>query len=105
MDQFVKSVPLEYMHVALSLATVLLAATAGMIGRYAMAVVKKERERLADMDAKLAKMMENHLPHLQAATEEVVEKLDKANGHLAEQTGYLKIVADVALRGTRKGKK
>lgn len=52
--------------------------------------LRADRQRLANCDANLSLMMVNHLPHLQAGIDKLVEEQQQTNIILAEQSGYLK---------------
>jgi hypothetical protein len=56
--------------------------------------VKADRQRLANADANLQKVMDNHLPHLQKGIDEMVSEQRQTNLLLAEQNGYVKGILD-----------
>jgi hypothetical protein len=59
-----------------------------------LGAIQEDRKRLANCDANLSLMMVNHLPHLQAGIDKLVEEQQQTNIILAEQSGYLKGILD-----------
>jgi len=55
---------------------------------------KKKVKKFDEVCETLELVKSNHLPHLQAGIDLVAAKQDKTNLELAEQTGYLKAIAD-----------
>jgi hypothetical protein len=51
---------------------------------------KADRQRLANTDSNISLIMVNHLPHIQAGLDKLVEEHQQTNLILAEQSGYLR---------------
>ncbi len=68
----------------------LLTAAGGVVGNELL----KARKKLNEVGPQLKIMTENHLKHIQDAVESQGKKQDTTNLELAEQTGYLKAIAE-----------
>jgi hypothetical protein len=94
MDGLVNSIPPKFIYGACSI----LAAVVLYILKVSVDMTKqsiaKAKEQLEAIGPTLAEIKNNHLSHIQSATEAMSAKQDATNVALAEQTGYLKSISE-----------
>jgi hypothetical protein len=56
--------------------------------------ISKAKSQLEAIGPTLAEIKNNHLQHIQTATEAMAAKQDATNVALAEQTGYLRSISE-----------
>jgi hypothetical protein len=91
---WVSHIPVKYIYwVASGMAAILVTGLSWAVSMAAK-TLKSDRKKLSEIGPKLDLIMNNHLNHIQAAVEEQGKKQDTTNLELAEQTGYLKAIAE-----------
>jgi hypothetical protein len=91
---WVHFIPVSLLYYVLYIMGGCIAALVGVQGNMLWRSMMRAKRQLAAVGPKLDIIADNHLKHIQDATQAMSEKQEETNRMLAEQSGYLRAIAD-----------